>query len=395
LKLQQFTGPLMAKSLEDTAFYRYHRLLALNEVGGDPAAKALAVPEFHALMQARAKEWPHGMTATATHDTKRGEDARARLAALSEIPDEWTSTVARWKVLNAPHLVADGTKRAPTAAREYMLYQTLLGAWPMEGPDETFVERIQAYALKAVREAKQETSWLNPRPAYEDGLETFIARILDRQCSSEFMDSLSALARRLALLGALNSLSQLTLKATMPGVPDFYQGTEFWDLSLVDPDNRRPVDFVARTEALAALQMPDWDKLAQARDDGRLKLAWTAHLLKIRTELAEVFAQGDYQPLEVGEQHRDHIVAFARRRGRDAAIVVVARWFSPFTQSGRAWPSADAFNATIDMSGYAIEGDADAGTEIRASALFTHVPAAVLKAKTLAAPRPARKAVHA
>jgi len=395
LKLQQFTGPLMAKSLEDTAFYRYHRLLALNEVGGDPAAKALAVPEFHALMRARAKEWPHGMTATATHDTKRGEDARARLAALSEIPDEWTSTVARWKVLNAPHLVADGTKRAPTAAREYMLYQTLLGAWPMEGPDETFVERIQAYALKAVREAKQETSWLNPRPAYEDGLETFIARILDRQCSSEFMDSLSALARRLALLGALNSLSQLTLKATLPGVPDFYQGTEFWDLSLVDPDNRRPVDFAARTEALAALQMPDWDKLAQARDDGRLKLAWTAHLLKIRTELAEVFAQGDYQPLEVGGQHRDHIVAFARRRGRDAAIVVVARWFSPFTQSGRAWPSADAFNATIDMSGYTIEGDADAGTEIRIALDFTHVPAALLKAKTLAAPRPARKAVHA
>ena len=133
LKLQQFTGPLMAKSLEDTAFYRYHRLLALNEVGGDPSAKALPIPDFHAMMQTRAKEWPHGMTATATHDTKRGEDARARLAALTEIPDEWTSTVAQWKLLNAPHVVLDGKKRAPTAAREYMLYQTLLGAWPMEG----------------------------------------------------------------------------------------------------------------------------------------------------------------------------------------------------------------------------------------------------------------------
>src|ERR1700730_13258995 len=153
LKLQQFTGPLMAKSLEDTAFYRYHRLLALNEVGGDPSAKALAIPDFHAMMQTRAKDWPHGMTATATHDTKRGEDARARLAALTEIPDEWTSTVAQWKLLNAPHVVLDGKKRAPTATREYMLYQTLLGAWPMQKPDQSFIERIQAYALKAVREA--------------------------------------------------------------------------------------------------------------------------------------------------------------------------------------------------------------------------------------------------
>src|ERR1700761_4922533 len=322
LKLQQFTGPLMAKSLEDTAFYRYHRLLALNEVGGDPSAKALAVPQFHATMETRAKEWPHGMTATATHDTKRGEDARARLAALTEIPDEWTSTVSRWKLWNAPHLVLNGKKRAPTVPREYMLYQTLLGAWPIEGADESFVERIQAYALKAVREAKQETSWLNPQAPYEDGLETFIARILDDSLSGEFLDSLSALARRVALLGALNSLSQLTLKATLPGVPDFYQGTEFWDLSLVDPDNRRPVDFAMRANALAAMHTPDWEKLLSSWPDGRLKLAWTAHLLKMRNELADVFSDGDYQPLEVSGPHRDHIIAFVRRRGRNAAIVV-------------------------------------------------------------------------
>jgi (1->4)-alpha-D-glucan 1-alpha-D-glucosylmutase len=391
LKLQQFTGPLMAKSLEDTAFYRYHRLLALNEVGGDPAAKALAIPAFHAMMQGRAKDWPHGMTATATHDTKRGEDARARLAALTEIPDEWTSTVAQWKLLNAPHVMLNGNKRAPTASREYMLYQTLLGAWPSQGADESFAERIQAYALKAVREAKQETSWLNPQAPYEDGLKTFVARILDDSISGEFLDSLSALARRVALLGALNSLNQLTLKATLPGVPDFYQGTEFWDLSLVDPDNRRPVDFAARVDALAALHTPDWDKLAQTWSDGRLKLAWTAHLLKIRNELAEVFADGDYQPLEVNGPHRDHIVAFARRRGRNAAIVVAARWFAPSTQGGRNWPKADAFDASIDVQGFAIEGDADSGAALRASSLFQPLPVAVLRANVVSAARPARK----
>jgi (1->4)-alpha-D-glucan 1-alpha-D-glucosylmutase len=391
LKLQQFTGPLMAKSLEDTAFYRYHRLLALNEVGGDPAAKALAIPDFHAMMLTRAREWPHGMTATATHDTKRGEDARARIAALTEIPDEWTSTVAQWKLLNAPHVVLIGAKRAPTATREYMLYQTLLGAWPLEGADRNFVERIQAYALKAVREAKQETSWLNPQAPYEDGLKTFVARILDESISGEFLESLSALARRVALLGALNSLSQLTLKATLPGVPDFYQGTEFWDLSLVDPDNRRPVDFAARANALAAMHAPDWEKLAQTWPDGRLKLAWTAHLLKMRNELADVFADGDYQPLEVSGSHRDHIVAFARRRGRNAAIVVAGRWFAPSTQGGRIWPKAGAFDASIDVQGFAIAGDADAGTEIRASSFFRQLPVTVLKANVVGATRPARR----
>ena len=214
LKLQQFTGPLMAKSLEDTAFYRYHRLLALNEVGGDPAANALTIPAFHDMMLARAREWPHGMSATATHDTKRGEDARARLMALTEIPGEWASAVARWKLLNAPRLVTDGEMRAPSVGAEYMLYQTLLGAWPAEGPDAAFTERIQAYALKAAREGKEQTSWLNPHEAYEGGLRTFIEHILDPSQSGEFLESIAAIARRTALLGALNSLSQLTLKAT-------------------------------------------------------------------------------------------------------------------------------------------------------------------------------------
>jgi (1->4)-alpha-D-glucan 1-alpha-D-glucosylmutase len=394
LKVQQFTGPLMAKSLEDTAFYRYHRLLALNEVGGDPSADALAVEHFHEMMRTRAREWPHGMTATATHDTKRGEDARARLAALTELSSEWTSAAAKWKVLNAQHLVTRGNMRAPSVTAEYMLYQTLLGAWPLDGADDTFVERIQAYALKAAREGKEETSWLNPNQAYEAGLKTFIGRILDRAASAEFLESLARLAQPVALLGALNSLSQLTLKATLPGVPDFYQGTEFWDLSLVDPDNRRPVDFAARASALAAMDAPDWRDLAQNWQDGRIKLAWTAQLLKLRNELADVFALGDYEPIEVSGSHRDHVIAFARRHGKDAAIIAVARLFAPFAQSGRIWPTWETLDATIALDGLSVDG-VDAGSDLRLSALFQRLPVAVLKARAESSTLPSRKRVRA
>lgn len=393
LKVQQFTGPVMAKSLEDTAFYQFHRLLALNEVGGDPASEGLSIPVFHQTMRARAKESPHGMTATATHDTKRGEDARARIAALSEIPGEWTSAVARWKVLNASHLALNGNLRAPSATFEYMLYQTLLGAWPLEGPDASFVERIQAYALKAAREGKEETSWLNPHQAYESGINGFIEKILDSALSGEYLEALQTLARRVALLGALNSLSQLTLKATLPGVPDFYQGTEFWDLSLVDPDNRRPVDFAARETALASLEAPDWRGLIKMWPDGQLKLAWMRHLLKLRNEFADVFAQGSYQPLEVRGVHTDHVIAFARRHGRAAAIVVVGRQFAPFTQAGREWPTPAGFDATVDITGYS--GPGLASNELPVAQAFRDLPAAVIEARAASAIRPVRQRARA
>jgi (1->4)-alpha-D-glucan 1-alpha-D-glucosylmutase len=378
LKLQQFTGPMMAKSLEDTAFYRYHRLLALNEVGGDAAAAALPVEAFHDLMRRRAKDWPHGMTATATHDTKRGEDARARLLALAELPGEWTSAVARWKLLNAPHVVTDGNLRSPSAAFEYMLYQTLVGAWPLHG-DDAFVERIKAYALKAAREGKQETSWLNPNEAYEAGLQRFLDRILDPAVSAGFLGSLKSFTERTSLLGALNSLSQITLKATMPGVPDFYQGTEFWDLSLVDPDNRRPVDFAARASALTALETPDWKDLAQNWSDGRIKLAWTRHLLKARSELSEVFAHGGYQPLEVTGAHRDHVIAFARRHGDDVAIVAVGKTLAPLTDGGRVWPRSEPWDGAIVVKGFSLEGFG--ASELPLAEAFKDLPATVLKAK--------------
>jgi (1->4)-alpha-D-glucan 1-alpha-D-glucosylmutase len=390
LKVQQFTGPMMAKSLEDTTFYRYHRLLALNEVGGDPAAKALSVDEFHGLMQERARDWPLGMTATATHDTKRGEDARARITALAEIPGEWTSAVARWKLLNAPHLAVDGDLRAPSATFEYMLYQALLGAWQRD--DSSFAARMQQFALKAAREGKEETSWLNPHAGYETGVNNFIEKILDPSLSGEFLNSLQALAQRLSLLGALNSLSQITLKTMMPGVPDFYQGTELWDFSLVDPDNRRPVDFAERAGRLAALDNPDWGRLVEKWPSGHLKQAWTRHLLKLRTELANVFTGGDYEPLQVTGPQRDHFIAFARRRGRDAAITVATRHFAPLTDGGRHWPVPDKFDATLDVGGYAVEGFADAdAAQLRLSDLLTRLPVATVKARFTGVAKPPRK----
>jgi (1->4)-alpha-D-glucan 1-alpha-D-glucosylmutase len=314
---------------------------------------------------------------------------------LTEIPSDWTSAVARWKVVNAPHLLIDGGMRAPSVAMEYLLYQTLVGAWPLGSRDATFTERIQAYALKAAREGKEQTSWLNPHQAYEAGLKSFIERILDPLHASEFLELIDVMAARLALLGALNSLSQLTLKATLPGVPDFYQGTEFWDLSLVDPDNRRPVDFAARAAALPMLRTPDWAGLTRDWTGGHVKLAWTAQLLKLRNELAGVFTYGDYQPLEVSGPHREHVVAFARRRGNDAAIIAVARHFAPFTEGGRVWPRGESFEATLNLPGYAVEGfDIERGALPLAS-LFRDLPAAVLKAKLIAAEKPARKRVSA
>jgi (1->4)-alpha-D-glucan 1-alpha-D-glucosylmutase len=249
--------------------------------------------------------------------------------------------------------------------------------------------------VKAAREGKQETSWLNPDEAYEEGIKTFIARILDRSISAEFIKLLETLAQRVALLGALNSLSQITLKTMMPGVPDFYQGTEFWDLSLVDPDNRRPVDFAARAAVLASSETPNWEDLARHWPDGHVKLAWTHYLLKLRTELAEVFSRGDYAPLEVSGPHRDHVIAFARRRGRDAAITVVAKSLAPMTGNGRTWPAPEAFDAMVNLNGYTVKGIGGDANAVPLSTLFRHLPVAVLKARYAGAAKPARKRLNA
>jgi len=352
-KLQQFTGPVMAKALEDTAFYRYHRLLALNEVGGNPAADALSVGDFHHQMAHRVETFPHGLSATATHDTKRGEDARARILTLSELAGEWDEIVGRWRALNAPLIEAMPAANRPSRAHHYMVYQALLGAWPLAGPDRAFVERMQAYVVKAAREAKELTSWLNPDSLYEEGLTMFVERLLDRDSSREFLSSFEPFVSRIAQLGALNSLSQLALKLAMPGVPDLYQGTEFWDLSLVDPDNRRPVDFRERVAALSSIgERADWTKLADAWPDGRIKLALMRALLMLRERAPALFTEGGYRAVDVTGPDRDEVIAFARTRGRDAVIVAVGRLFGRATQGGRHWPTGAEWDAALDLEGF-------------------------------------------
>jgi (1->4)-alpha-D-glucan 1-alpha-D-glucosylmutase len=395
-KAQQFTGPMMAKSMEDTAFYRYHRLLALNEVGGDPASGAMPVQEFHAQMQARAQTLPYGLTATATHDTKRGEDARMRIVALSEMPDDWSEAVRHWRGLNEGHATRKDGLRAPSRAHEYMLYQALLGSWPDGEIGKDFVGRMQAYAVKAAREGKEQTNWLAPNEEYEKGLTDFVARILDRSSSGAFLDSFGLIAQRTAMMGALNSLIQLTLKATIPGVPDFYQGMEFWDLSLVDPDNRRPVDFDARNAALAELGgNPDWESLARDWQSGRIKLALTHQLLAIRNRFQQVFTNGSYQPLQVTGPNADEIVAFARGSGRDTIVVATGRLFGRATNQGRTWPPSDAWaQASVTIGGFStirsLLGPIVPTQEpqLTGAQLFGHLPVAILHAEFVKARKP-------
>jgi (1->4)-alpha-D-glucan 1-alpha-D-glucosylmutase len=385
LKMQQFTGPVAAKSLEDTAFYRYHALLALNEVGGHPTLPGLSVRDFHERMARRAEQAPHGLTATATHDTKRGEDARMRILSLSELPELWARHIGQWQQLNAGLVQSEKGGRRPSAGHEAMLYQALVGAWPFAPIDKNFVERFEEYAIKAAREGKWETSWLNPNGDYEQGLRGFVRGILDATRSKPFLASFEDVARRTALIGALNSLTQLVLKATMLGVPDFYQGTETWDLSLVDPDNRRPVDFASRQAALAANADAGWPELATHWTDGRIKLALTHRLLSLRNEMATVFRDGAYEPIEVTGPEREHILAFRRSAGRDHVVVAAARHFAGMTGDGQHWPHGN-WQAKLKLDQPHRIGLRDAlgrdGAECRSleiSDLFAALPVAVLR----------------
>jgi (1->4)-alpha-D-glucan 1-alpha-D-glucosylmutase len=339
MKLQQFTGPLMAKSLEDTTFYRYNRLLALNEVGGEPIAPDTTIETFHRRQTEAAATSPHGLIATATHDTKRGEDARMRILALSELAPEWREAVFRWSAMNQ-HLLShtghDGA-RQPSAGHEYMLYQALIGAWPLTGIDESFIKRMEDYAIKAAREGKQESSWTSPNASYEDALKTFLHAILAKDRSGKFISDFSQFAERAALLGTLNSLSQITLKTLSPGVPDFFQGTELFDFSLVDPDNRRPVDYGLRGKYLT--EVTNWPDLAVHWQDGRIKFALTKKLLHIRNRYAELLRDGSYEPIAAEGDGAGHVVAFARNRGKQRIVVIVGRNFAALTSGGRNWPA--------------------------------------------------------
>ncbi|MCD6034233.1 MAG: malto-oligosyltrehalose synthase, partial [Thermomicrobiales bacterium] len=320
MKFQQLTGPVMAKGVEDTAFYRYNRLVALNEVGSDPAAFGMSVAEFHRENAERARRWPHGLLTSSTHDTKRSEDVRARIAVLSELPREWRAAVNRWARLNRRGKTRVEGASAPDRNDEYLFYQTLLGAWPWgtETPDEAFVARIEAFMLKAARESQVHTSWVNPDPAYEDALQRFVRAALDTSRPNPFLEDFAALREMVAHAGAINALAQQLLKLTAPGVPDIYQGTELWDQSLVDPDNRRPVDYRQRTRLLRGLQRGRPGRrlaadLLETKADGRIKLYLTSRALACRATFPDLFARGAYIPLAAEGAAADHVVAFARR----------------------------------------------------------------------------------
>ena len=412
MKFQQYTAPVTAKSLEDTVFYNYNLLLSLNEVGGDPRRFGTTVKAFHHLNQERWRRWPYSLLATSTHDSKRSEDVRARINVLSEMPREWNTRVTRWFRLNRAKRREWDDGVAPSHGDEYFLYQTLLGVWPLTEPDDTGLsflrERLQAYMLKAVREAKTHTSWININAAYEAGLKVFIDALLDRSATNPFLDDFLPFQKRVARIGLYNSLSQVLLKCTSPGVPDIYQGQELWDFSLVDPDNRRAVDYARRKELLQTLmadmsEAPDLPQRARALvdslEDGRAKLYVTWKCLSLRRRSPEHFQQGDYLPLTVRGARADAVCAHAWRYENALIIAAAPRWYAGLMGESGSPPLGEALwretlielppeppsTAYVNLfTGERIESTGLADTAgqsmaLDATRLFAHFPVALLR----------------
>src|SRR6058998_3996627 len=320
LKFQQFTGPIMAKGLEDTVFYIYNRLAALNEVGGEPQQFGLSVDAFHERNLDRHRTWPATLLATSTHDTKRSEDVRARMVAISEIPEVWRRSLQRWRTANRRWKKIVNEAETPAPNEEYLLYQTLLGTWPIAGngaPEQNvgleYTQRIQAYMMKALNEAKLNTSWIQPNEEWLAATRDFVAKILEPSTKNKFLPTFLPITEEIARLGAINSLAQTLLKLTSPGVPDIYQGSETWDFSLVDPDNRRAVDYRLRAEMLSCLSSKTPEELLQNWPDGRIKMFLTQRALQFRNEQVDLFQRGSYLPLHATGACADCCISFARQ----------------------------------------------------------------------------------
>jgi len=362
MKLQQFTGPVQAKGLEDTAFYRYNRFLSLNEVGGQPQRFGLSVSGFHARNHKRQKQWPRTLTATATHDHKRGEDARARLNILSEIPEDWRKAIRRWAMLNRTKRSWIDGEYAPDRNDEYLFYQTLVAVWPpgTEASLEQIKTRMIDYMFKANKEAKVHTSWINPNNAYDEAVKKFINKALKPSKNNRFLDSFRTFQERIARMGTVNSLAQVLLKITSPGIPDTYQGCELWDLSLVDPDNRQPVDFECRKRLLRELaplltipspldKKSQTDRLLAMLDHwekGHIKMFVTACCMRFRRSRPDLFLDGDYVPLQVEGEHADHVVAFARQGDGNISITVAPRLAASLMEPELKWPVHSLWEGT-------------------------------------------------
>jgi (1->4)-alpha-D-glucan 1-alpha-D-glucosylmutase len=329
-------------ALSCALLYVYNRLLSLNEVGGFPQTFGILLEEFHDFNKSRNDFWPHSLNATSTHDTKRGEDVRARLNVLSELPEEWERQVRKWSKINGKKKRKIDGLRAPDKNDEYFIYQTLIGVFPFGDEDyPVFVERIQNYVVKAVREAKVHTAWLKPDHAYEEACVSFVDRLLESSPQNQFLEEFLPFQKKVAFYGIFNSLSQLLLKVTSPGVPDFYQGAELWDLNLVDPDNRRSVDFEKRRALLRdiidGIQRDISSFIAEllrTKEDGRIKLFLTYMTLKARNQHPQVFREGSYIPLKVAGKFRDLVVTFARKYQKRWAVTVAPRFLVSLVSNG-------------------------------------------------------------
>ncbi|MCC6545149.1 MAG: malto-oligosyltrehalose synthase [Nitrospirae bacterium] len=377
MRFQQLTGPIMAKGVEDTAFYVYNRFVSLNEVGGSPDRFGTPVETFHGQNMERLKFWPHALIATSTHDTKRGEDVRARINVLSEIPKEWKDCLVRWRRWNRKKKITLEGQPVPDPNDEYLLYQTLIGAYPLdpdrESAHEDFKKRFRDYMLKAVREAKVNTSWISPNRAYEEALIFFIDAVFSRTADNRFLKDFESFQKRVSHYGLYNSLSQMLLKIASPGVPDFYQGTEIWDFSLVDPDNRRPVDYEIRMGMLEELKKKESEispselarDLTLNRGDGKIKLYLSYKALNFRREKRDLFERGDYEPLEAAGDKANHIAAFSRILGNDKSIIIVPRFFT------RLIPQPEDLPLGRNIWGDSSVRIRDAGTGERYRNIFT------------------------
>ncbi len=347
MSFQQFTSPVMAKGLEDTAFYRYAPLVSLNEVGAEPDQFGTPTAAFHARNLKHLASWPNTLLATSTHDSKRSEDARARISTLSEVPSAWYRAIRQWQSLNRRHKTDWGGAETPSAADEYFFYQSLIGIWPLKDPTPAELEevtaRLQTYMQKALREAKLHTSWINPNRPYEDAVQRFIRDSLQPSTDNRFLAEFRTFVSTLLHAGMWNSLSQTLLKIASPGVPDFYQGSEIWDMSLVDPDNRRPVDYALRRKLLDRLHTQEAqgveslvEELMQDPADGAIKLYVTSRALHFRKSNQRLFASGAYIPLRVNGDRQNHVVTFARVASGHSAIAVTGRFFMGFeSDTGR------------------------------------------------------------
>jgi (1->4)-alpha-D-glucan 1-alpha-D-glucosylmutase len=403
-KFQQVTSPVTAKGIEDTALYNYNRLVSLNDVGSEPNQFGTTPGALHQWLAARAAQWPHALSATSTHDTKRSEDVRARIDVLSEIPGAWKQAASRWARLNRRARVMVDGHSYPSRNEEYLLYQTLLGSWPLQPMDangeQQYRERIVAYMQKAMREAKVVTSWLNPSTRHEQAMARFVTAILAAD-NTPFREDFLDFERRIAHCGLFNSLAQLTIKIGAPGLPDFYQGTELWDFSLVDPDNRRPVDYARRRRLLEELEAESADegqrqalveRLMASPSDDRVKLYTTRTLLHVRKANEAVFQSGSYEPLAVDGPRRVHAFAFARRYDGREAVVVVPRLVAGLVPDSdmpplgeRAWADTrlQLPHTTARCYRHALTGQCLPVTngELRLADIFAQFPAAVLEAQ--------------